>query len=116
MLATLQGSYVAQENFKVRCVLPNTTIDFFGIRTLNFMTSPTPLSTRPRLLHIYSTYNIDFLVFFSVGRVSTCVITDNQRFNIYRLSRIACRLGFDRRVFAMSEHLLLQLNVAIKLC
>ena len=30
--------------------LPNTTTDLFELRTLNFMASPTPLSTRPWLL------------------------------------------------------------------
>ena len=42
MLATLQGSYVAQEHFLRLDALPNTTTDLFGIRTLNFMTSPAP--------------------------------------------------------------------------
>ena len=54
MLATLQGSYVAQKQFKVRCVLPNTTTNLFESRTLNFITSPAPLSTRPRLLSLLS--------------------------------------------------------------
>ena len=48
-------SYVAQEHFKLNA-LPNTTTDLFGIRTLNFLTSPTPLSARPRLLPLCRTW------------------------------------------------------------
>ena len=42
-------SDVAQEHLRLDA-LPNTTKDLCGIRTLNFMTSPASLSTRPRLL------------------------------------------------------------------
>ena len=50
MLVTLQGfSNVSQAHFNVGC--PFYTInDLCGIRILESMTSPAPLSTRPRLL------------------------------------------------------------------